>query len=95
MAIESWFEKLQSQPEMILRELFHENAKRWCEDKIADAKHIMIAIMMVNIRRYFKILPYDTQIIAFLALLHEESSQSNRRIAQIKAGEGNQQYLPC
>ena len=40
------------------------------------------------IRRFYKIQPYDTQIIAFLALINEKSNAARGCIAQIKAGEG-------
>ncbi|MBY0377977.1 MAG: hypothetical protein K2Q33_05395, partial [Gammaproteobacteria bacterium] len=81
-------ERAKKLPQAELKEQFLENAKQWRDKQNLQAKQIMVAIMAETIRRFYKILPYDTQIIAFLALIRELSPMLRGRIAQIKAGEG-------
>lgn len=48
----------------------------------------LVALLIESMRRFYKIIPYDTQIIAILALLNTKQDQLKGRIAQIKTGEG-------
>jgi preprotein translocase subunit SecA len=87
LAIETLLDQIKPKPQGELREQFLSSAKRFREHKSAEDKQRMIAILMETIRRIYKILPYDTQLIAFLALI-SETALSRGRIAQVKAGEG-------
>ena len=59
----------------------------WREKHDPEAKHELIAIVAETIRRFYKISPYDTQILSILALINTPE-QLKGRIAQIKTGEG-------
>lgn len=88
LAIELALDKVKSLPLEALKDLFHQQGKDWRSAKNPEAKQMLVAILMENIRRFYKILPYDTQVIAFLALINEKEPKLRGRIAQIKAGEG-------
>jgi preprotein translocase subunit SecA len=77
LAIVVQIEKIQAIPQATLRDLF-----------LKSGKATAIAITSETIRRRFNILPYDTQIIALLALLDDLKPGLKGRIAQIQTGEG-------
>jgi len=88
LAIESLLAKVKTLPQAELKDQFLENAKLWRENQLPEAKQLMVAIMADTLRRFYNILPYDTQIISFLAIVNQKSEQFHGRLAQIKAGEG-------
>lgn len=92
LAIEKYLASLKTLPQDELKTRFLEQGKILCENKHAHARQIMVAIMAETIRRIYKILPYDTQIISLLALL-DTSAGMKGRIAQIKTGEGKSTLL--
>src|SRR6185437_13512200 len=53
--------------------------------KNIEAKALLMAIIREQFRRSFIILPYNMQMLNVLALLNEPN---DRRLAQIKTGEG-------
>ncbi|RAP36171.1 hypothetical protein B1207_08430 [Legionella quinlivanii] len=71
-----------------LKTSFLEAAKRSREQQDNEAKQIMIAVIIETLRRFFKISPYDTQIMALLALIGQEETDIKGWIAQIRTGEG-------
>lgn len=73
--------------ESTLKKIFLEQGMHFRASPNTESKAILIAIMIETIRRKYKILPYDTQIITFLALINKPKELKGR-IAQVKTGEG-------
>jgi preprotein translocase subunit SecA len=88
LAIEAHLDEITSLPQAELKDQFLQHAKQWRDNRLPEAKQHLIAILVQSIRRFYKILPYDTQIIAFLALINEGGEKFRGRIGQVKAGEG-------
>lgn len=78
---------LKKSPAVDVKETVKRCALEWRDQHDLSAKHQLIAILAENIRHIYKIAPYDTQILSFLALVNTPEKLKGR-IAQIKTGEG-------
>jgi preprotein translocase subunit SecA len=92
LVVESRLTELEILPSDALKDLFIKLGMCF-EIEVTSAKPIMIAICAEMIRRIYKILPYDTQILSLLALLDNPDPTLKGRIAQIKTGEGKSTIL--
>lgn len=78
---------LKALPQAELAFRFKTSGMQWREKQDPHAKYQMIAILAETMRRQFRIVPYDTQLITILALVNTPE-QLKGRIGQIKTGEG-------
>lgn len=86
-ALINYLPSLSGVPQSSLELQLKQQASLWREQKNPIAKQQMLAILAETIRRQYGILPYDTQLIAILALINTPEKLKGR-IAQIKTGEG-------
>lgn len=87
IAINPWFPYLRKLSTADLKENALQSASIWNERKEIEHKHRLIAIIAELIRRHYNILPHDTQMLAFIALINTPEHLKGR-IAQINTGEG-------
>lgn len=92
LAIKEALKTLKIMPDNAIKRLFLEKGQVLGKGDLS-AKPIVLAISAEMIRRFYKILPYDTQILSLLAILDKPDSNLKGRIAQIKTGEGKSTIL--
>lgn len=88
LAIEAKMKAIKTWPQTTLKNLFLEQGRLFRANGSSDHRQMLIAIMAEAIRRLYRISPYDTQILALLALIDTPPAELKGRIAQIKTGEG-------
>lgn len=82
LSIEKFTLEIRSLPQTSLASMFHVKL----DDR--ETRTRKLAIAAETIRRIYGITPYDTQMIALLGLLIEDSSDLKGRLAQVRTGEG-------
>ena len=87
LEVKACIQTLKKTPPLDITEDVKKYAAEWRDQHNLSAKHHLIALIAETVRRIYKIAPYDTQLLSFLALL-DTPEKLKGRIAQIKTGEG-------
>lgn len=87
LEVKACIQSLKKTPPLDIKESVKKYAVEWRDQHHLPAKHQFIAIIAETIRHFYKIAPYDTQLLSFLAII-DTPEKLKGRIAQIKTGEG-------